>query len=220
MKDKVKEIFSNIFKKGNELLTKNLTPGKKVYTEKLIYINGVEYRTWDKTKSKLATAIYNGIKKVPLKKGSKVLYLGASTGTTVSHVSDIVEKDGIVYAVEFAARVLKNILDVAEKRKNIVPILADARKPEDYYWVENVDIVYCDVAQPDQTKLAINNANYFNAKYIMIAIKSQSIDVTKNPDEIYKQEINLLKERKFKIIDWVKLDPYEKDHCFIIAEKM
>jgi len=220
MKDKVKEIFSNIFKKGNELLTKNLTPGKKVYTEKLIYINGVEYRTWDKTKSKLATAIYNDIKKVPLKKGSKVLYLGASTGTTVSHVSDIVEKDGIVYAVEFAARVLKNIIDVAEKRKNIVPILADARKPEDYYWVENVDIVYCDVAQPDQTKLAINNANYFNAKYIMIAIKSQSIDVTKNPDEIYKQEINLLKERKFKIIDWVKLDPYEKDHCFIIAEKM
>ncbi len=216
---KIKEIFPNIFRRGNELLTINLTPRKKVYTEKLILIGNKEYRTWDKTKSKLATAIYNGLKEVPIKKGSKVLYLGASTGTTVSHVSDIVERKGIVYAVEFASRVLKNILKVADRRKNIVPILADARKPEDYYWVENVDIVYCDVAQPDQTKLAINNANYFNARYIMIAIKSQSIDVTKKPDEIYKQELNLLKKNNFKIIDWVKLDPYEKDHCFILAER-
>ena len=216
----MKEIFDNIFKDGNKIYTKNLAPGRKVYTERLVNVSGVEYREWDKTKSKLSAAIANGIKEVPIRRGTKVLYLGASTGTTVSHVSDIVEKKGIVYAVEFAKRVLKNIFSVASARNNVVPILADARKPNEYYWVENVDIVYCDVAQPDQTRISIDNAKYFKAKYIMIAIKSQSIDVTKKPDEVYKEQIEILKKSGFKIVDWVKLDPYEKDHCFIVAKRL
>ncbi len=214
----MKEIFENIFTKNGRFYTKNLTPGKKVYTEKFLFENGVEYREWNRTKSKLSAAISNGIKNNPIKIGSKVLYLGASTGTTVSHVSDIVERKGIVYAVEFAHRVLKNLFDVAAERKNIVPILADARKPEEYYWVEDVDVVYCDVAQPDQTKLAIRNADYFNAKHIMIAIKSQSIDVTKRPDDVYKEQLEILK-KDFSILDFVKLEPYEKDHCFIVAKR-
>ncbi len=216
----MKEIFDNIFKEGNKIYTKNLAPGRKVYTERFVSVDGLEYREWDRTKSKLSAAITNGIKEVPIKKGTKVLYLGASTGTTVSHVSDIIESHGIVYAVEFAKRVLKNIFSVASARNNIVPILADARKPGDYYWVENVDVVYCDVAQPDQTRIAIDNTKYFGAHYIMIAIKSQSIDVTKNPDDVYKEQIDILEKNGFEVVDWVKLDPYEKDHCFIVAKRL
>ncbi len=212
--------MKNILKKGKDLYTKNLVPGTKVYTERLVFINGVEYRTWDKTKSKLAAAIFNGIKNIPIDIGTKILYLGASTGTTVSHVSDIIERKGIIYAVEFAPRVIKDLFDVAKSRKNIVPILADARKPSEYKWVENVDVVYCDVAQPDQTKIAIENANYFDANYILIAIKSQSIDVTKDPEKVYKEQMNILEKNGFRTIDWVKLDPYEKDHCFIVSERL
>ena len=40
-------------------------------------------------RSKLAAAILGGVENIWMKPGSKVLYLGAASGTTVSHVSDI-----------------------------------------------------------------------------------------------------------------------------------
>ena len=49
-----------------------------------------EYRAWNPFRSKLAAAIVGGIEHIHMKPGSKVLYLGAASGTTVSHVSDLV----------------------------------------------------------------------------------------------------------------------------------
>ena len=51
-----------------------------------------EYRVWNPFRSKLAAAILGGVDKIHMKPGAKVLYLGAASGTTVSHVSDIVGK--------------------------------------------------------------------------------------------------------------------------------
>src|SRR5919206_163922 len=139
--------------------TLNLVKGDSVYGEKLVKYAGEEYRIWDPFRSKLAAALKKGMKNMPIKNGSKILYLGASTGTTVSHVSDIVGPSGIVFAVEPATRVARELIEnVASKRKNVVPIVEDARKPRSYFSIfGKVDVVYCDIAQPDQTEIALGN---------------------------------------------------------------
>jgi fibrillarin-like pre-rRNA processing protein len=163
----------------------------------------------------------NGLKTVPMSEGTKVLYLGASTGTTVSHVSDIVRADGIAYAIEFAERVFRNLLDVTAARPNITPIIADARKPEQYGWVEQCDVIYCDIADPQETEIAMRNAVEFlkPGGCILMAIKSQSIDVTKPPEQVYKEESEKLRKAGFEIVEQVNLEPYEEKHAMIVARK-
>jgi len=206
---------------STRLATKNLAPGHRVYGEWLFRVGGVEYREWNAYRSKLAAALLKGIKELVIKEGSKVLYLGAGSGTTPSHVSDLVGEKGIVYAVEFAPRVMRELINVAETRKNLIPILADARFPNRYaYIVDLVDIIYADVAQPEQASLVNMNAKYFlkDGGYLYLAIKARSIDVTKEPDEVYRREINTLNEGGFEIIDVVHLDPFDRDHAMVLAK--
>ena len=182
-----------------KLSTENLVPGNQVYKEKLIIKKGIEYRLWDPFRSKLAASIMNGLEYFPFENKTKILYLGASTGTTVSHISDIVGPSGVVFGVEHASRVARDFLDrVAAYRTNIIPILQDARKPKEYFSVfGKVDIVYVDIAQPDQTKIAMDNCEMFLKKegYFFLVIKTRSIDVTKSPKRIIEEEIEKLKTR-------------------------
>lgn len=207
---------------SRKLATKNLAPGKTVYGERLIRFKGVEYRLWDPYRSKLAAAILKNLKTVPIKPGDKVLYLGAASGTTASHVSDIIGEKGHVYCVEFAARAIRELVNnVCAFRSNMSPILEDARMPERYAMiVEKVDDIYCDIAQPEQAKILADNAQLYlkSNGWIMLAIKAQSIDVTKEPSEVYKREIETLKERGFEIKEVVHLEPYDKAHAMIVAK--
>jgi len=198
-----------------------LTPGIKVYGEKLIRTKIGEFRLWDAYRSKPAAAIYKGLKVFPINQGNKILYLGIASGTTASHLSDIIGFSGIIYGIEISERVLRDLLPVAEKRKNIVPILANARLPESYSWIEEVDLVYADVAIPDMSEVLIRNCNKFLKEngYAMIAIKARSIDVTAKPRKVFEKEKEKLR-KYFKIIDFVILDPYEKDHCMIVMKKI
>ena len=204
-----------------KLATENLVPGNEVYKEKLIIKKGIEYRLWDAFRSKLAASIMNDLDYFPFENKSKVLYLGASTGTTVSHISDIVGPSGIVFAVEHASRVARDFLDrVAAYRKNVIPILQDARRPKEYFSVfGKVDVVYVDIAQPDQTEIAINNCEMFLKKggYFFLVIKTRSIDVTKAPKRIIEEEIEKLKPR-FDVLQSIDLHPYDKDHAMVIAK--
>lgn len=217
----MKEVFPGIFKDGKELFTVNLAPGKRVYGERLVKKGKLEYRAWEPTRSKLAAAMMNGLKTVPIGEGTRVIYLGASTGTTVSHVSDIVRAGGLVYAIEFAERVFRNLLDVAAARQNVAPILGDARKPEQYGWVEQCDVLYCDLADPQETEIALRNSAEFlkSGGHIMIAIKSQSIDVTKPPEQVYKEETEKLHKAGFEIVERIDLEPYEEKHAMIVCRK-
>lgn len=217
------EIYWAILEDGTKrLATKNLAPGRAVYGEQLITFKGVEYRIWDPYRSKLAAAILKGLKNVPVKPGNKVLYLGAASGTTASHVSDIVSENGHVYCVEFSARAIRELVNnVCAFRPNMSPILEDARLPERYAMlIEKVDNIYCDIAQPEQAKILADNADLYLKKrgWIMLAIKAQSIDVTKEPSEVYKREIETLKDRGFKIKEVIHLEPYDKAHAMIVAE--
>ena len=220
---KFPEIYWAILEDGTKrLATKNLAPGRAVYGERLVTFKGVEYRIWDPYRSKLAAAILKGLKNVPIKPGNKVLYLGAASGTTASHISDIVGENGHVYCVEFSARAIRELVNnVCAFRPNMSPILEDARLPERYAMlVEKVDNIYCDIAQPEQAKILADNADLYLKKRgeIMLAIKAQSIDVTKEPSEVYKREIETLKDRGFKIKEIVHLEPYDKAHAMIVAE--
>lgn len=215
----MKKIFEGVFQEGKKIYTINAVPGTKVYGEPLLDSGGKEYREWIPTHSKLAAAIINKMREFPIKEGSRILYLGASTGTTVSHLSDIVGKSGIIYAVEFSERSFREFLRVCTKRRNIVPILADARKTSEYYWIEEVDFIYCDIAQPDQTEIALKNSKEFLAPkgYLLLSIKSQSIDVTKNPQHVYKAEMEKIKSVGMEVIQKIDLEPYEDKHALITA---
>ncbi|MEM4359276.1 MAG: fibrillarin-like rRNA/tRNA 2'-O-methyltransferase [Candidatus Bilamarchaeaceae archaeon] len=212
----MREIFSGVWEEDHELLTQNLVPGKRVYNERLRRIGGKEYRTWNPYRSKLAAALKKGLRTFPFAKNVKVLYLGASTGTTVSHLSDIVI-EGEVYAVEISPQAMKSLLAVAEHRGNIIPIHGDARKPHEYKEVGKVDVIYQDVAQPDQDEILIANAKMFLKKdgIAMIAIKSQSIDVTLEPKEVFERVLKKLAEH-FEILEMIKLEPFDKDHLFVV----
>lgn len=169
----------------------------------------------------MAAAILKGLAMVPIRPGHKVLYLGAATGTTASHVSDIVGTTGHVYCVEFAPRALRELVNnVCVFRSNMSPILADARFPERYRMlVETADDLYCDVAQPEQARILADNADMFLKKdgRVMLAIKARSIDATKAPSEIYQKEVKVLLDRGFKIAEQVPLEPYDKAHMMIVA---
>jgi len=207
---------------SHRLSTRNLTPGRNVYGERLIHFKGVEYRVWDAFRSKLAAAILKGVKTVPIKPEQRVLYLGAASGTTPSHVSDIVGEKGHVFCVEFASRSIRDLINnVIAYRVNMSPFLEDARSPEKYamYISGKVDTIYCDVAQPEQAKLAADNADVFlkTQGWLMLAVKAQSIDVTKAPSVVYQQEAKILKGRGFTVAEVVELEPYDKAHAMIVA---
>ena len=203
-----------------KLATQNLVPGNQVYNEKLVQHKGSEYRIWNPFRSKLAAAIMNDLKNFPFNQKSDVLYLGVSTGTTISHISDIVNQGGTIFGIEHASRVARDFLDrVATHRKNIVPIIQDARRPEEFFSVyKKVDIVYVDIAQPDQTDIAIENCKLYlkSGGYLFLVIKTRSIDVVKDPKMVIKDEIKKL-ETLFEIKQTIDLHPYDKDHAMVIA---
>lgn len=210
--------------KEDVLVTKNLVPGESVYGEKRISVeaDGVktEYRVWNPFRSKIAAAILGGVENIHIAPGSKVLYLGAASGTTVSHVSDIVGPTGLVYAVEFSHRSGRDLLNVAKKRTNVIPIIEDARHPHKYRMlVGMVDTVFADVAQPDQTRIVALNAHNFlkNGGHFMISIKASCIDSTAEPAAVFAAEVGKMKGEKMKPQEQLTLEPYERDHAVVVG---
>jgi len=216
----MKEIFKGVYQIDEKTIaTKNAVLGKRVYDERLVKSEIGELRVWDPFRSKLAAAIRKGLKNFPFAPDSKILYLGASTGTTVSHLSDIVGPKGEIFAVEIAHQVIKPLLALCEVRHNIIPIHGDAKQPQEYKEVGEVDAIYQDVAQPDQADILVKNADMFLKKdgIAMIAIKSQSIDVTKKPKEVFAGVLSIL-ETKFDVLEKYELEPFDKDHLFVVLK--
>ncbi|XP_042510088.1 rRNA 2'-O-methyltransferase fibrillarin 1-like isoform X2 [Macadamia integrifolia] len=190
--------------KGKEdaLVTKNMVPGEAVYNEKRISVQNedgtkVEYRIWNPFRSKLAAAILGGVDNIWIVPGARVLYLGAASGTTVSHVSDIVGPTGVVYAVEFSHRSGRDLVNMAKKRTNIIPIIEDARHPAKYRMLLSmVDVIFSDVAQPDQ---------------------ANCIDSTVPAEAVFAQEVKKLQENQFKPSEQVTLEPFERDHACVVG---
>ncbi|MBI4438444.1 fibrillarin-like rRNA/tRNA 2'-O-methyltransferase [Candidatus Woesearchaeota archaeon] len=211
--------LNRIYREKNRLYTESAHHGEAPFREQTINRNGKEYRNWEPRRSKLAASIMKGME-CALGESSKILYLGASHGYTVSFAADIAQK-GAIYAIDFSPRVVRELVLLSERRTNIAPILADARKPETYYhYIEPCDILYQDVAQKDQAAIFMKNANLFLKKEgkAYLAIKARSIDTTKEPKKIFKQARDEI-ETTMKVLDYKVLEPYQKDHCMLLCTK-
>lgn len=216
----MKQKYNGIFESNRMLYTKNITPGVKFFEEDVVKENREEYRNFNPTRSKLAAGAVKGIKETGLNEGSGVLYLGAAHGYTVSFISDIVGSKGFIFAIDFAPRVVRDLVFVAEKRRNIAPILADANRPESYFHrIAAVDVLYQDIAQKNQAEIFLKNAALFLKKggYGMIAVKARSIDVTKEPKKIFHEVKNEL-EKEMQIIDYRILEPFQRAHALFILK--
>lgn len=214
--------------KDDQLLTIAYDTEKSVYGERRITaevrVNGTMedkmFRVWNPYRSKLGASVLNGIGAVPVAPGMKVLYLGAASGTTVSHVSDIVGEKGTVYAVEFANRPGRELCAMAQRRSNIIPIIEDARMPNKYRMlVQMVDFIFSDVAQPDQTEIVMKNAKMFLKKggLFLIAVKASCVDTLAAPEEVFNAECEKLEKNGFELKEQVSLEPYQRHHAAITA---
>lgn len=208
--------------KRKQFLTINGRKGKTVYGERLVRDGGKEYRIWDPAKSKLCASLCKGKTYLP-DPSDVVLYLGASTGTTVSHISDILGKEGLLFAVEFAHRVARELVFLSQDRKNIAPIYGDASQPDTYaHRVCEADWLFQDIAQRHQVKIFLKNVDAFlkPGGYCLLAVKARSIDAVKKPQSVFNQVKHELTNSKLvKIVDQTILDPFQKDHILFICKK-
>tara|TARA_Y100000310_G_C20610236_1_gene777627 strand:- start:560 stop:1234 length:675 start_codon:yes stop_codon:yes gene_type:complete len=207
--------------RGKRIFTKSILPGVVHFEERLARDKSDEYREFDPRRSKLAAMIMKGCTNIGIRKNDIILYLGSSHGYTPSFVSDIVGKEGLIFGIDPAPRVMRDFVFLSEKRKNLVPVLASANHPEEYLErIPGVDIVYQDVAQRNQADIFIRNCQLYLKKggYGLLAIKARSIDIKKSPKQIFVEIRNQL-EKLFTVIDYKILDPFEKDHCMIIIKK-
>ena len=211
--------------KEDALVTRNMVVGESVYGEKRISVDEAdgtktEYRVWNPFRSKIAAGILGGLDNIHIKPGSKILYLGGASGTTVSHCSDLVGPEGTVYAVEFSHRSGRDWVNMAKKRTNVIPIIEDARHPLKYRMlIGMVDTVFADVAQPDQARIVALNSHHFlkNGGHFVISIKANCIDSTVPAEAVFSSEVEKLKAEQLKPKEQLTLEPYERDHAVVIG---
>ena len=174
-------------------------------------------RIWDPYRSKLS-ALYHTGAGIDLIPEMRVLYLGAANGTTVSHVADYVE---VVYAVEFAPRPMQDLLEVCRRRRNIIPLMADAARPEQYApLVESVDLLYQDVAQPDQAAILLRNSVFLKpGGTLILMLKTRSVDVRKEPLDVFCDTIDILTSSGLIVQESKWLAPFHADHAAIVCIK-
>jgi len=218
--DKRRGLYWVRFEGREKPATASIAEGVIVYGEQTLKVGDKEYRVWDPYRSKLSAALIQGLSAFAFEPGTSVLYLGAASGTTASHVSDLVGEKGIVYCVDFAPRSMRDLIRVCESRHNMIPILADAQHPERYIQVPQlVDVIYQDVAQPNQAEILVANAIRFlkEGGTAYLAVKARSVDVAEDPEQIFKREEMILQDCGFTIVERVSLEPFAADHILISA---
>tara|TARA_Y100000310_G_scaffold327376_1_gene393637 strand:- start:6743 stop:7414 length:672 start_codon:yes stop_codon:yes gene_type:complete len=214
-----KQLLEGVYEIQSKLATVNLLPGKKVYGEELIHAEGKEFRLWNPNRSKVGASIKKGMKTIHIKKGSKVLYLGAAEGTTISHLSDIVEKEGTIFGVDISARSMRKFIYLCEQRPNMVPIMGDASQPNTYREYLNgftIDALFQDVSQKNQAEIFLKNSRLYLKRdgHGFLSVKARSIDSSSSVEKIVETEAKKL-ENEFEILEIIPLHPFEKDHAMI-----
>ena len=212
--------WEGVYSDGPWFLTRNLVPGAVVYGEGLLRSGDEEFRRWDANRSKLAAYLKIGGRMWPFHSASSVLYLGAGTGTTVSHVSDVCV-DGTITAVEISPRTFRDLLVLAERRPNLVPVLGDAAKPESYGGrIGSVDVLYQDVAQRDQEGIFLRNMAFVRSGGTgILMVKARSVDVAVSPAKVYESTRSSLLEAGLDVVDLRTLDPFQADHAALVVRK-
>ena len=217
----MKQVFEGIYSDGKSIYTRNLTPGKKVYGERLVPELEGELREWNPFRSKYCAAIKKGIKENIFFKGAKVLYLGSAEGTTISHVSDIIGIEGFIFGIDISETAMQKLLELGEERQNIFPILGDAQMPIEYAEElgGEIDVLFQDVSQRNQAEIFLRNAFLLKKGGLgALTLKTKSISQTEKKEDIVSKEQEKLSE-EFDILKVISLEPYEKEHYIILVKK-
>lgn len=205
--------YFNVFEHRGGFYTKNIVSGSQ-FGEKILRFGGAEYRYWDPYRSKLSASMKKGLKNFPFRLNSRILYLGASFGNTVSFISDICSS-GKIFAVEISFRPFTSLLEISRKRVNVYPIFEDASFPERYmHLTEEVDILYQDIAQKNQVDIFLKNLNAYRPSVAFLALKTRAIDALSEPEEVLERE----KKRLGNILETIRLDPYSADHYMLVVK--
>ncbi len=207
-----KSRYNGVYTDGKNYYTRTKI-GESIYGEKIVRKGTWYYRLWDPHRSKLSSAMHAKLRNFPFK-DSKILYLGAATGTTVSHISDLAK---VVWAVEISPISMNSLVSLAERRKNVIPILADARYPKRYaMFVDSPDVIYQDISQRDQVNIFLKNMDFFNPKYGFLMLKTRTIDMRKRPRDVMNESKKII-EKKYGIVEVVNISRYQKDHYAVMV---
>jgi fibrillarin-like pre-rRNA processing protein len=211
--------WPGVFREGRDLFTINLRPGESVYGERRVERGGVEYRSWDPFRSKLAALLTRGPVPPPPKRVRTVLYLGASHGTTASHVSDL-WPDASIFVVEKSPTSFAPLLSLARRRSNLLPLLADAQLPERYRAdVGLADLLYQDVAQRNQTAIFVENARTCLAPEGtgVLMLKIRSVTQRLPSAHVVRSARSELEAGGLSLRGEVPLAPFSREHVALIT---
>lgn len=187
------------------------------YDEQVIKQDNYYLREWSPFSSKISAAIKKGFV-LPDLKNKDVLYLGSSTGTTVSHLSDLEPK--VIIGVDIASVTMLPFLELAKKRENVFPLLFDAGHLEDCTLLkgQRFDFVFQDIAQKNMVRTFIDAVKLFAKPGThAIALKTNSVDSTKTPKQVLDDSLKQFQDAKIKVEKVLDLNPFEKNHYFIVV---
>jgi len=202
----------------SELFTEAVGGLPPVYGERWVEVDGRAFRAFEPGRSKLAAGIARAWTGPVPKSGERWLYLGAATGTTASHIADLVGPNGAVYAIERSPRPFARLLALAERWPPLLPILGDARALRDYSaLVPPVAGIYVDVAQPDQVEIVRSNAALFLERpggAVVVALKTASMGRERDPAG-HLREAEAQLRPLVELAPSVRLDPFHKGHYLV-----
>lgn len=207
---------------GEDLFTRLLDGAPPGPVRTVVGEDGSTYRSFPPAATKLAAMVKLGMRSWPLREASRVLYLGAGAGTTVSYVSDICPL-GQVLAVEFAPEPFRSLVEMARGRPNVVPILADAWDPSAYAAQVGppVDVVYQDVAQRDQWGIARRNVDAHMAPggWLMLVVKARSVDVSSGASRVFQEVADRASAEGYRVVETVDLGRFDEGHAVLVIRR-
>lgn len=213
--------WPSVFREGRDLFTVNAEPGVKVRGETLRTVAGVEYRLWDPWRSKLAAFLANGAPDDLLEVPHRALYLGGAHGTTASSLSDL-WPSAEIFVVEKSPTSFVPLLELARRRGNLWPLLADARLPERYRAeVGEAEFLYQDIAQRDQAEIFCENADAVLSRRGrgILMLKIRSVTQRRPVAVVIREARRLLERRGFDVAPEVPLAPFSRDHAALAVRR-
>ena len=212
-------------REGRTLWSRNSTRGKSVGGERRKRDGKIEWRRWDPFRSKVAAALLMTSQKASEllpSPGDTCLYLGASSGTTVSHIHDMVcgsnnHHNGQIIAVEISPRMMRDLSSLAEERSGLIPILNDARETQSYAPVmrEKAHWIHQDLSIADQAEnfISIATSTLKNGGIGLLSLKAASERQFEGDDQSrFSRAEKLIEESELELIEKIDISQYQEQH--------
>ena len=219
-------------REGRSLWTRNAVRGISVRGERRKTDSRIEWRSWDPTRSKVAAALLRTAKdssELLPETGATVLYLGASYGSTCSHIHDQVcgagnHHGGQVVAVEISPRAMRELSELAKLRPGLVPVLGDARQPSQVtpYVRNQADWMHQDLSIADQAETFVRMADVFlrPGGTGLLSLKAASERTSDGDDDSrFAKAAKILRESDLEVIERINLKGLEEQHVVFLVRK-